>query len=118
MNGWRSASRLRIAGTLELVDLDQSITTRRVASLVRTGRELLNLPDSPAVLETWRGLRPCTPDGMPILARSPRWENLYLAAGHQMLGVMTAPGSARLLADLVTQTNPTFDPHPFRAARF
>ena len=42
-------------------------------------------------LELWRGLRPCTPDGLPIIGRSPRHDNLVVAAGHCMLGLGLGP---------------------------
>lgn len=109
---------LRIAGTLELVDLDESITTRRVEAILHNARRFLNLPDSPKIIEVWRGLRPCTPDGVPIIGRSSRLDNLLIAAGHQMLGMQTGPGTGRLVVDLITRQEPAFNPHPFRPARF
>jgi D-amino-acid dehydrogenase len=109
---------VRLAGTMELVGLDESITPRRVAAMFSGSRRFLNLPAEPRVIEVWRGLRPCTPDGMPIIGRPARFENLMLAAGHQMLGLLTAPGTAKLVGDLITGSSPQFDPHPFRATRF
>ena len=109
---------IRLAGTLELVDLDESITPRRVAAMFTGSRRFLNLPAEPQVIEVWRGLRPCTPDGVPIIGRPARFENLLLAAGHQMLGLLAAPGTAKLAGDLLTNSSPQFDPHPFRATRF
>ncbi len=109
---------LRLAGTLELVDLDESVTMRRVRAILRGARRYLNLPDQPRTVEIWRGLRPCLPDGLPIIGRSHRFENLYLATGHQMLGLQTAPATGRLVADLLSGQGPAFDPQPFRANRF
>ena len=112
------ADSIRIGGTLELVDQDESISARRVAAIVRGARQLLPLPENPRVLELWRGLRPCTPDGLPVIDRAPRHENLVIATGHQMLGVQSAPGTARLVADLLLCREPTFAPGPFRVSRF
>jgi D-amino-acid dehydrogenase len=109
---------VRLAGTLELVDVDESITVRRVQAIMRGARAYVNLPAEPRVIEVWRGLRPCLPDGLPIIGRSTRFENLYLATGHQMLGLQTAPATGRLVADLMCGGEPTFDPGSFRAARF
>ena len=108
----------RLAGTLELVDGDESITQRRVDAIVRGSRLVLDLPDPPDVVETWRGLRPCTPDGLPLIGFLPRHENLVLATGHQMCGLHTAPATGRLVADLVLGASPSFDPAPFRPGRF
>lgn len=109
---------LRLAGTLELVNRDDSITARRVDVIVRGAREFLNVPDPVRYTEIWRGLRPCTPDGVPVIGFSKEFGNLLIATGHQMLGLQSAPGTGRLVADLVTGSTPSFDPHPFRATRF
>jgi len=109
---------VRLAGTLELVNQDFSITPRRVRAILRGAGEFLQMPEEPAVSEVWRGLRPCTPDGLPMIGRLPRYRNLFIAAGHQMLGLQSAPGTATLLADLVTGGDPTFDPTPFQPDRF
>ncbi|MDR3606924.1 MAG: FAD-dependent oxidoreductase [Oligoflexia bacterium] len=112
------AGTLRIAGTLELVNGDDSISPRRVNAIVRGAREFMNVPEEPQILELWRGLRPCTPDGVPIIGRASGFTNLTVVTGHQMLGLQSAPGSGRLAAELVLGEKPTFDPHPFRASRF
>lgn len=113
------AQSLRIAGTLELVEpTDDSITSRRVNAIIKGARGFLNLPENVEIQELWRGLRPCTPDGVPVIGFSPRFSNLFISAGHQMLGIQSAPGSAKLASDLILKNTPTFDPHPFRADRF
>jgi len=109
---------LRIAGTLELVKGDLSINQRRVAAIVRGAQGLLALPEKLDILELWRGLRPCTPDGMPLIGRARSSKNLWLATGHQMTGLKTATGTGRLLAQLMTGEKPSFDPKPFRADRY
>jgi D-amino-acid dehydrogenase len=109
---------LRLAGTLELVDRDESITPRRVDAILQGSKAMLNLPADPEIREVWRGLRPCTPDGVPIIGYPKRLSNLLVLTGHQMLGLQSAPGTGRLAADLLLGVKPAFDPHPFRATRF
>lgn len=109
---------VRLAGTLELVNQDFGVTTRRVRAIINGAREFMNVPAEPKIEEIWRGLRPCTPDGVPVIDFAPKINNLLIAAGHQMLGLQSAPGSGRLVADLVTRSSHTFDPHPFRATRY
>ena len=111
-------SSTRIAGTLELVDEDESITLRRVNGILRGAQEVLNLGEAVKYQEVWRGLRPCSPDGVPIIGRPKNFDNLLIATGHQMLGLQSAPASGRLAADLLTGTTPCFDPYPFRPTRF
>lgn len=112
------ADALRIAGTLELVRNDFSINQRRVDVILRGARGMLNLGEAPVVQKTWRGLRPCTPDGMPLIGRARGRGDVWLATGHQMTGLKTATGTGLLLAQLMTGEAPRFDPEPFRADRY
>jgi D-amino-acid dehydrogenase len=109
---------LRLAGTLELVNQDETFTTRRVEAIVRGAREFMNVPETIHYQEIWRGLRPCTPDGVPIMGRTARYPNLLVATGHQMLGLQSATGSGKLISDLTLGKQPDLDPRPFRADRF
>jgi D-amino-acid dehydrogenase len=108
---------LRIAGTLELVRDDFSINARRVDVILRGAKGMLNIEET-APREIWRGLRPCTPDGMPVIGRARGRGDVWLATGHQMAGLKTAPGTGLLLAQLMTGETPRFDPEPFRADRY
>jgi len=109
---------LRIAGTLELVNNDFSINQRRVAVILRGAKAMLNIGDAPVVHSLWRGLRPCTPDGMPVIGRAKGYGDVWLATAHQMTGLKTAPATGVLLAQLMCGETPRFDPAPFRADRF
>lgn len=109
---------LRLAGTLELVNNDYSISPRRVQAIVNGAREFLNVPTDFEYSELWRGLRPCSPDGVPIIGYTKKVSNLFLATGHQMLGLQSATGSGMLAADLIFGRKPIVDPTPFRADRF
>jgi len=110
---------LRIAGTLELVGEDLSIDHRRVAAMIRGAGQMLELGEiSTADVDVWSGLRPCMPDGMPAIGRARGARNVWLATGHQMTGLKTAPGTGRLLAELISGETPSINPAPFRANRF
>ena len=112
------ADALRLAGTLELVRHDFSINRRRVEVILRGAAGLLNLGAPPIVRQVWRGLRPCAPDGMPLVGRARGRGDVWLATGHQMAGLKTAPGTGLLLAQLMSGEPPRFDPEPFRADRY
>jgi D-amino-acid dehydrogenase len=112
------ADSVRLAGTLELVNQDFSITPRRVRAIQEGAKEFLHMDGAEESLDLWRGLRPCTPDGVPLIGFAPKIENLFLCTGHQMLGLQSAPGSARLAADLILKRTPLTDPQPFRVDRF
>jgi D-amino-acid dehydrogenase len=106
-------STLRIAGTLEIVGDDPRVNERRVRAIVRGAHEMLDLGAPALKPETWVGLRPCLAHGMPVIGPAPGKRNLWLATGHQMTGLKCAPGTARLLADLICGAAPSFDPRPF-----
>jgi D-amino-acid dehydrogenase len=112
------ANALRIAGTLELVRDDLSINERRLDAVLRGAQEVLAIPREPVVREVWRGLRPCAPDGMPLVGRARGRGDVWLATGHQMIGLTSALGTARLLGELMTGAKPGLDPEPFRADRY
>jgi D-amino-acid dehydrogenase len=106
---------LRLSGTLELAGLDLSISERRVEAIRRGGeRWFRGLKDRP-VLETWAGLRPCLPDGLPAIG----WKGRsVVATGHAMKGVSLAPVTGRLVAQLVAGEQPSHDLAPLDPERF
>ena len=59
-----------------------------------------------------------TPDGLPFIGRLPAFDNVYLAAGHCMLGVSMAPATGKLVAALLGGEKPFLDPRPYRINRF
>lgn len=112
------AQATRVAGTLELVNQDFSISPTRVKSIIDGAREYLHLPQEGEPDNLWRGLRPCTPDGVPIIGFSKKLNNLFYCTGHQMLGLQSAPGSAKLASQLIQNETPMTDPTPFSPVRF
>lgn len=109
---------LRIAGTLELVDQDFSITQKRVENIKKGAREFLHLPDKLEVQELWAGLRPCTPDGVPLIGYHKNISNLVMAVGHQMLGLQSGAGTGLLVADIIEGKTPFVDLKVLDANRF
>jgi D-amino-acid dehydrogenase len=112
------AGRVRLAGTLELAGLDLRVDPVRVASLGRAADRTLALPRGARIVGVWRGLRPCAPDGLPVIGRPAGLENLVLATGHAMLGVTLAPVTGEIVADLVAGAPPRYPLEPFSPARF
>ncbi len=101
------AGRLRIGGTLELSGLDESISPRRVDAIVEGAtRALPGLAGRPRQ-KVWRGLRPCAPDGVPIVGESRRMANLVVASGHAHMGLALAPITGRLVRQIVRREEPS-----------
>jgi len=109
---------LRVAGTLELAGMDFSINMRRVAAIRKGAEQYLPGLNQARVIEIWRGLRPCTPDGLPIISRSDSFGNLFIAAGHAMLGMSLGPVTGKLVSQLVNEEMTDFNLVPFRLNRF
>ena len=63
-------------------------------------------------------LRPTTPDGMPIIGCSSKYENLILATGHAMLGLSLGPGTGQIVAEIANGKPTAFDIQPLRLERF
>jgi D-amino-acid dehydrogenase len=114
----RLPGRLRLAGTLELAGLDLSIDTRRAEAVQRGGERGLRGLEGRRVIDVWAGLRPCTPDGLPVIGRPDGLPGLVLATGHAMKGVSLAPVTAQLVAQLVAGEAPSHDLAPLRPDRF
>jgi D-amino-acid dehydrogenase len=104
----RLGDRLRLAGTAELAGYDTTLNPARGANLLESLHTLL--PDAPnlGTARHWTGLRPMTPDGIPLLGPT-SYQNLFLNLGHGHLGWTMACGSAKLLADLLTGRPPEID---------
>lgn len=112
------ANTLRIAGTLELVNQDFSITERRVKAIFDGAKEFLHIPNDIKVHETWRGLRPCTPDGVPLIGWAKNYSNLMMACGHQMLGLQAGLGTGQLVSDLMMNGASDLNRSVYNPARF
>lgn len=110
--------RLRLAGTLELAGLDDSVSSVRVDAIVKAVKRGLSGLEGRRVLEVWRGLRPCSPDGLPIVGRSETRENVVLATGHAMMGLTLAPVTGRLVAEEISGEPSSHDLRPLRPGRF
>ncbi len=110
---------LRFAGTLELAGIELSISQRRVNAILNAARTYLALePLHLPMVEVWRGLRLCTPDGLPIIGKAPALENLIIATGHCMLGLSLGPVTGLLVSQIASGERPELPLDPLRPDRF
>jgi glycine/D-amino acid oxidase-like deaminating enzyme len=68
-------------------------------------------------VRTWTGFRPATPDKLPLIGRWPEVPGLWIAAGHEGLGITTSLGTAAILADLIAGREPAIDASPYAPDR-
>ncbi|KZL10895.1 FAD-dependent oxidoreductase [Pseudovibrio sp. Ad26] len=110
-------SAIRVAGTAEFAGLDAPINQKRLDGLVRLASKLL--PDLRMEdISTWSGQRPSLPDSLPCIGEVDGFPDLIGAFGHSHYGLMMAPKTGRLVADLVTGTTPNIDMSPYHVTRY
>ncbi len=108
----------RLGSIMEFAGYDTTLRQSRLDLLRAGASHYLQEPTAEPILESWYGWRPMTPDSLPIVGRSPALSNVYLAAGHNMLGLSMAPATGKLIAELVNGQTPHIDPAPYSPARF
>ncbi|SDE94627.1 D-amino acid dehydrogenase [Rhodospira trueperi] len=114
----RLGHRLRCAGTAALEGWSTSLNPTRVALTVRNATSLFPRGGDYDDPQPWCGLRPATPDSVPILGLAPRFENLWLNTGHGTMGWAMAAGSAQITADLIAGRGTAIDVSDLGAGRF
>jgi D-amino-acid dehydrogenase len=97
----RLGDRIRVGGMAEIAGFDMTLSQKRQATLTHSVEDLFGGAGDQSQARFWCGLRPMTPDGTPIVGRSPI-QNLFLNTGHGTLGWTMAAGSGRVLADIVS----------------
>lgn len=102
---------LRFGGTMELGGLHERINPRRVRGIIRGATSFF--PEFTEAdfegVQPWCGLRPCSPDGLPYIGRTDRYQNLLIATGHAMMGLSLAPITGRLIEQLIHGEQPSID---------
>jgi D-amino-acid dehydrogenase len=108
----------RLGSMMEFVGFDESIPDKRIQQLKRSAEPYLKQPWTTETFETWYGWRPMTWDSLPVIGQAPGIDNVFLATGHNMLGLSLAPATGRLLAEMVSDEKTHIDPVPYAPDRF
>lgn len=109
----RKDGHILVGSTLEDVGFDKTPTEDALQSLRKTAIELLPALADAEVVKHWAGLRPGSPDGVPFIGPVAGFEGLWLNCGHFRNGLVLAPASCQLLADLMLGQKPIIDPAPY-----
>ena len=108
---------LRVAGTVEIAGLDTPPNEKRAEALLTNVKRMF--PDVKTEGHTfWMGMRPSTPDSLPIAGEAPGHPGLYLAFGHGHFGMTGGPPTGRLIARLISKQKPELDPARYSLRRF
>ena len=113
----RSDGRILIGSTLEDAGFDKRVDPETIQRLHQAASGLVPELGESRMLETWAGLRPGTPDALPLLGAT-AVENYFVGAGHYRDGILLAPLTALLMSQVVRGLQPDFDLSAFSPARF
>jgi D-amino-acid dehydrogenase len=104
-------SSLRFGGTMEMAGLNEEINAGRVEGIINSVPQYYPefTPQDFDGIQPWRGLRPCSPDGLPYVGRTQRYSNLSIATGHAMMGLSLGPVTGKLMAEILSGEKPEID---------
>ena len=113
-------SSLRFGGTMEISGLNEDINPRRVQGIIKSVAKYFPKfsPQDFENIQPWRGLRPCSPDGLPYLGRTQKFSNLILVTGHAMMGMSLSPITGKIVSEIVSGEKPAFDLSLFSPDRY
>jgi len=113
----RATGQVLLGSSRELVGMDPVLNPRLRDRMIRRALEYVPGLARLSVVRGWTGFRPATPDNLPYVGAWEPVEGLWLATGHEGLGITTAPGTAELLADLMAGRRGALDPSPYSPMR-
>jgi D-amino-acid dehydrogenase len=108
---------VRLTTGAEFAPTNAPATPVQLERAERAARQLLPLTER-VDAKPWMGVRPCTPDMLPIIGKAPGREGLWCAFGHAHQGLTLGPTTGRLIAEMMTGAAPFVDPAPYRPDRF
>jgi glycine oxidase len=110
--------RLIGGSTMESVGFNSETTSAGIKKVRAAAEEICPVLESAHEVTAWAGLRPVTPDMLPIIGADPEFASLLYACGHSRNGVLMAPLTGDIIADLVTESPLSYDLAQFRPERF
>jgi len=113
----RSTGQVMVGSSRELVGWDDSVNRRVLGRMIERACAFLPALADLTTVRTWTGFRPATPDKLPLIGRWPDVPGLWIAAGHEGLGITASLGTAAVLADLVAGREPAIDAAPYAPDR-
>jgi len=113
----RAPGQLLVGSSRELVGRDASFNRAIAAQMMRRAVEFVPALARCAVVRAWTGFRPASADGLPLIGRWMHDEHVYVAAGHEGLGITMALGTAELIASMILGGTCAVDPAPFDPMR-
>jgi glycine/D-amino acid oxidase-like deaminating enzyme len=113
----RSTGQLLIGSSRELVGWDASINRAIVRRMLDRALDFMPGLALTTAIRSWTGFRPATPDKLPLIGSWDEVPGLWVAAGHEGLGITTSLGTGQMIADLIVGQKPAIDSAPFAPSR-
>jgi glycine/D-amino acid oxidase-like deaminating enzyme len=113
----RPTGQVLIGSSRELVGWDPSTNHRVLAQMLRRAVDFIPSLPTLSIIRTWTGFRPATPDKLSLVGRWESTPGLWIAAGHEGLGITTALATGQLIADQLAGRTPAIDPAPYGPLR-
>ncbi len=113
----RSTSQVLIGSSRELVGWDNTTNRRVLRQMLDRALHFMPALADVSIVRTWTGFRPATTDKLPLIGLWTSTAGLWIAAGHEGLGITSSLGTARLLADLIAGRTPPIDAAPYSPMR-
>jgi glycine oxidase len=110
----RQDGHILAGSTTEETGFNKSTTSEARETLLAKAHALLPALTAHNLIDHWAGLRPGSPDNIPVIDRHPALGNLYISSGHHRYGVTMAPGSARLMANMLLEQPQPIDVTPYQ----
>lgn len=114
---------LRLAGTVEYAGLNKSANMKRADMLFKNAQYVLAAlpkynPDEAKSSQKWMGHRPSMPDSLPVIGQAPKHKNIFLALGHQHLGLTQGAITGKIIGQLISNKKSEIEISPFCISRF
>jgi glycine/D-amino acid oxidase-like deaminating enzyme len=113
----RSTGQVLIGSSRELVGWDARINRDILRRMLERARHFMPRIAELSVIRCWTGFRPATPDKLPLIGRWDPIPGVWIAAGHEGLGITTSLGTAQLLADQIAGRSTAIDATSFSPMR-
>ncbi|HMC32598.1 MAG TPA: glycine oxidase ThiO [Candidatus Angelobacter sp.] len=113
----RTTGKILVGATVEDVGFDKTVTPSTIQDLLKAATLYLPELASAPIIQSWAGLRPGTPDDLPILGLTDT-PGVFVASGHFRNGILLAPVTAKIMAEIMTGKQPSFAISAFAPSRF
>jgi glycine/D-amino acid oxidase-like deaminating enzyme len=113
----RKTGQILIGSSRQYGVTDPRVDHQMLSAMLRRAVEYMPAVGRLSAIRAWTGFRAATPDKLPLIGLCPGYRTVYLATGHEGLGIVTSVGTARLLVDLVMNRTPEIDPASYSPSR-